>query len=199
MRRALVKVRREVIDLNVGKSTFFALTDPSGVAIRNDLEEDAMAGQNLLALFPALAKATDAYTTGTGSFPTTSASNAPDRDWIAGAPVKRADGSTGEILVTGWSYSGRAQWLQSRIRAVGKLALTNYLSQTVICTTIFYSFGFALYGTLGRPATLLVVLGVWLLQLVVSPLYLKVFRIGPVEWVWRSLSYRRLMPVMNRT
>ena len=59
VRRALVRVRREVIDLNVGKSTFFALTDPSGVAIRNDLEEDVMAGQNLLALFPALAKAKD--------------------------------------------------------------------------------------------------------------------------------------------
>ena len=116
VRRALVKVRREVIDLNVGKSTFFALTDPSGIAIRNDLEEDAMAGQNLLALFPALAKATDAYTTGTGSFPTTSASNAPDRDWIAGAPVKRADGSTGAILVTGWSYRYFARHLQEALK-----------------------------------------------------------------------------------
>ncbi len=52
VRKALMRVRRDVIDLNVAKSTFFALTDPAGVAIRNDLEEDAMAGQNLGALFP---------------------------------------------------------------------------------------------------------------------------------------------------
>jgi hypothetical protein len=116
VRRALVKVRREVIDLNVAKSTFFALTDPSGVAIRNDLEEDVMAGQNLVALFPALAKAADAYTTGTGSFPTTSTNHVPDKDWIAGAPVKRADGSTGAILVTGWSYRYFARHLQEALK-----------------------------------------------------------------------------------
>lgn len=116
VRRALVKVRREVIDLNVAKSTFFALTDPSGVAIRNDLEEDVMAGQNIVALFPGLAKAAEAYTTGTGSFPTTSTSKAPDKDWIAGAPVKRDDGSTGAILVTGWSYRYFARHLQEALK-----------------------------------------------------------------------------------
>jgi uncharacterized protein len=100
-------------------------------------------------------------------------------------------------LLTGWAQTDRAAWLQDRLKAVGRLALTNYLMQTVICTTIFYSFGFALYATLGRPATLLVVLGVWLLQLLLSPLYLKVFRIGPVEWVWRSLSQRRFLPILK--
>jgi hypothetical protein len=116
VRRALVRVRREVIDLNVGKSTFFALTDPSGVAIRNDLEEDVMAGKDLVALFPALAKATDGFTTGTGAFPNTSASAAPDKDWIAGAPVKRPDGSTGALLVTGWSYRYFSRHLQEALK-----------------------------------------------------------------------------------
>jgi hypothetical protein len=116
VRRALVKVRREVIDLNVGKSTFFALTDPGGVAIRNDLEEDVMAGQNLASLFPALTRAADTFTTGTGAFPSTSASAAPDKDWIAGAPVKRADGTTGAILVTGWSYRYFARHLQEALK-----------------------------------------------------------------------------------
>ena len=116
VRRALVKVRREVIDLNVGKETFFALTDPGGVAIRNDLEEDVMAGQNLVSLFPALTKAADGYVTGTGSFPITSANSAPDKDWIAGAPVKRPDGSTGAILVTGWSYRYFARHLQEALK-----------------------------------------------------------------------------------
>jgi uncharacterized protein len=101
-------------------------------------------------------------------------------------------------LLTGWAQTNRALWLQDRLKAVGRLALTNYLAQTVICTLIFYSIGLGLYATLGRPATLLVVLGVWLLQLLLSPLYLKVFRIGPVEWVWRSLSQWRLQPILRR-
>lgn len=100
-------------------------------------------------------------------------------------------------LVTGWAQTDRAAWLQERLKAVGRLALTNYLAQTVICTTIFYSFGYGLYGTLGRPATLLVVVGVWLLQLLVSPVYLRFFRIGPVEWAWRSLALRRVLPLRH--
>src|SRR5207248_2341749 len=98
----------------------------------------------------------------------------------------------------GWAQTNRAAWLQDRLKAVGRLALTNYLSQSVICTTIYYSFGLGLYATTGRPATLLVVLGVWVLQLLVSPLYLRYFRIGPVEWVWRSLSQRRVLPLLRR-
>ena len=116
VRKALVRVRREVIDLNVGKSTFFALTDPGGVAIRNDLEEDVMAGQNLVAFFPALARAGDGFVTGTGAFPNTSAKTAADEDWIAGAPVKRPDGSTGALLVTGWSYRYFARHLQEALK-----------------------------------------------------------------------------------
>jgi uncharacterized protein len=101
-------------------------------------------------------------------------------------------------LLTGWERTARASWLQKPLKAVGRLALTNYLSQTVICTTIFYSFGFALYARLGRPATLLVVLGVWTVQLLVSPLYLRWFRIGPVEWLWRCLARRELLPLRRR-
>jgi hypothetical protein len=116
VRKALVRVRREVIDLNVGKETFFALTDPNGIAIRNDLEEDVMAGQDLNALFPALAKAKDGFATGTGAFPSTSPASVPDKDWIAGSPVKRADGSTGAVLVTGWSYRYFSRHLQEALK-----------------------------------------------------------------------------------
>ncbi|QJX00740.1 DUF418 domain-containing protein [Frigoriglobus tundricola] len=101
-------------------------------------------------------------------------------------------------LLTGWAQGQRALWLQNRLKAVGRLALSNYLSQTVICTTVFYSFGLGLYATMGRPATLLVVLGVWALQLLISPLYLRFFAIGPVEWVWRSLAQRRPLPLRRR-
>src|SRR5271166_1225332 len=91
VRKGLARIRREVPDLNIAKSTFFALADPSGLAIRNDLEEDVMAGQNLIALFPALAKATDALVMTTGTFPNAQSKNGPDKDWIAAAPVKRPD------------------------------------------------------------------------------------------------------------
>jgi hypothetical protein len=116
VRKALLHVRREVVDLMVAKSTFFALTDPSGIAIRNDLEEDVMAGKNLTAIFPALSKASTGFVTGTGAFPGPPSKNGPDEDWVAGMPVKRADGSTGALLVTGWSYRYFARHLQEALK-----------------------------------------------------------------------------------
>jgi hypothetical protein len=116
VRKALQHMRRDVMDLSVAKSTFFALADGSGVAIRNDLEEDVMAGQNLFTVFPALAKAKDGYVTTTGSFPNTAPKNGPDEDWIAGVPVKKEDGTTGAVLVTGWTYRYFARHLQESLK-----------------------------------------------------------------------------------
>lgn len=117
VRRALQKVRRDVLDLNVAKSTFFALADANGVAIRNDLEEDVMAGQNLVALFPDLAKAkTGAYVTTTGAFPNTGAKGGPDKDWIAAVGVKKDDGTVGGLFVTGWSYRLFARHLEQALK-----------------------------------------------------------------------------------
>jgi hypothetical protein len=119
VRKGLFKVRRDVQDLDVAKSTFFAVADPSGVAIRNDLEEDVMAGQNLFAIFPALAKGKDGYTTAVGAFPNAAAGSTktgPDEDWIAAAPIKRDDGTTGAIFVTGWTYRYFARHLQESLR-----------------------------------------------------------------------------------
>jgi hypothetical protein len=116
VRSALGKVRRDVLDLNIAKSTFFALADASGVAIRNDLEEDVMAGQNLFTVFPDLAKAKDGYATATGVFPNSSSKNGPDRDWIAGVPVKNESGTTAAIFVTGWTYRFFARHLQESLK-----------------------------------------------------------------------------------
>jgi hypothetical protein len=116
VRRALGRVRRDVVDLSIAKSTFFALADASGIAIRNDLEEDVMAGQNLFAVFPALARAKDGYVTTTGLFPNASTRNGPDRDWIAGVPVKRENGATGAVFVTGWTYRFFARHLQESLK-----------------------------------------------------------------------------------
>ncbi len=116
VRKALMRMRRDVGDLNAAKSTFFALADANGVAIRNDLEEDVMAGQNLTAIFPALAGAASGVVTTTGAFPNTTTKNGPDEDWIAGVAVKREGGTTGALLVTGWSYRYFARHLQEALK-----------------------------------------------------------------------------------
>lgn len=115
-RKALLRVRRDVVDLGIAKSTFFALADVNGVAIRNDLEEDVMAGQNLFAIFPALAKAKAGYVATTGAFPNASNKNGPDEDWVAAVPVKREDGSPGAVFVTGWTYRYFARHLQEALK-----------------------------------------------------------------------------------
>ncbi|MGD2108725.1 MAG: DUF418 domain-containing protein [Phycisphaerae bacterium] len=81
------------------------------------------------------------------------------------------------------------------LAAAGQMAFTNYLMQTVICTAIFYGHGFALYGKVERAGQILIVFAVWVLQLVVSPFWLRYFRFGPMEWLWRSLTYGKPQPM----
>ena len=79
--------------------------------------------------------------------------------------------------------------------AVGRMALTNYLMQTVLCTFIFYGHGLGQFGMFERWQQGLVVVVIWVLQLVVSPIWLRHFRFGPAEWLWRSLTYMELQPM----
>jgi hypothetical protein len=118
VRTRLNKTHREVPDLNISKSTFFALADDKGTAIRNDLEVDTMAGQNLVQIFPDLQKALGgAYVETIGAFPgSVSPIQGKDRDWIAAAPVKRDDGTVGGLLVTGWAFRRFAFHLQEQLK-----------------------------------------------------------------------------------
>ena len=75
------------------------------------------------------------------------------------------------------------------LAAVGRLSLTNYLLQSAICTTLFYGYGFGLYGRLGTAATLLIAFAIFAIQMLVSSWWLKHFRLGPLEWVSRSFIY----------
>ena len=86
--------------------------------------------------------------------------------------------------------SGILHLLRSALASVGQMALTNYLSQSLICNAIFMGWGFNLLGELDRFQIYYVVLGVWLFQLIVSPIWLRYFRFGPAEWLWRSLTYK---------
>ena len=79
--------------------------------------------------------------------------------------------------------------------AVGRTALTNYLLQTLLCTTLFYGHGLGWFGSVDRVGQVAVVAVVWAVQLVVSPLWLRRFRFGPAEWAWRSLTYGARLPL----
>lgn len=82
--------------------------------------------------------------------------------------------------------------LQMRLAAAGRMAFTNYIAQTLICTTIFYGHGFGLFGRVDRWQQAIVVIAVWGLQLWWSPLLMRRFRYGPLEWCWRALTYWRI-------
>ena len=72
------------------------------------------------------------------------------------------------------------------------MALTNYLGQTLICTTLFYGHGLGLYGRVERWQQALMVAGIWAVQIIGSMLWLQRFQQGPLEWLWRCLTYWRI-------
>ena len=91
--------------------------------------------------------------------------------------------------------SGRLAALTARFRAVGQMAFTNYISQTVISTLTFFGYGLGLYGKLAFWQTQVFALAVGAMALVWSPWWLARFRFGPLEWLWRSLTYLRWQPM----
>ena len=84
----------------------------------------------------------------------------------------------------------RAGWRARAVAAVGRTALSNYLLQTVVCTTIFYGHGLGLFARVDRVGQLLIVLGIWIVQLAGSRWWTRRFAVGPVEWAWRRAAAR---------
>ncbi len=93
--------------------------------------------------------------------------------------------------------SGWLLFLQKSLAAVGRMAFTNYIMHTIICITIFMGFGFGMYGKLQRYELYYIVFSIWVFQLIVSPIWLRYFRFGPLEWMWRSLTYWQRQPFRN--
>jgi uncharacterized protein len=87
--------------------------------------------------------------------------------------------------------------LKSRLASVGQMALTNYLMHTILMTSIFYGYGLGLFGKVDRFPVMGFVVGVWILQLLISPIWLRYFRFGPAEWLWRTLTYWKAQPMRN--
>jgi len=90
------------------------------------------------------------------------------------------------------------KWLKGSLAAVGKMALTNYVMHSVFALFIFTGAGFGLFGTLQRFELLYVILGIWIFQLIVSPIWLKYYQYGPLEWIWRNLSYLKKHPLKKK-
>jgi uncharacterized protein len=91
--------------------------------------------------------------------------------------------------------SGALKNLLQKFTALGRMALTNYLMHSVILTTVFYGYGIGLYGSIPRFWQMGFVVAVVVFQLWYSPLWLQKYRFGPVEWLWRSLTYWKRQPM----
>jgi uncharacterized protein len=93
----------------------------------------------------------------------------------------------------------KLNWLtlaRKALAAVGRMALTNYIGQSVICTYLFYGHGLGWFGQFERVELLGVVGCVWVFQIIFSLVWLRFFRFGPLEWAWRSATYLKLQPLL---
>lgn len=124
---------------------------------------------------------------------------------IVGAPV--LGGAAAETMlapVIALAYASvlmllvKAGAMLRPLAAAGRMAFTNYLTQSLIMTSIFYGGRGGLMGEVDRPALWAIVVAVWALQLVWSTLWLSKFEMGPFEWVWRSLTHGRRVPLRKR-
>lgn len=102
-------------------------------------------------------------------------------------------GHLGALLL--FVRSGLLPWLRRSMAAVGQMAVTNYLTHSVVCGFIFIGLGY--YGQLERHQLYYIVFAIWAAQLVASPIWLNHYRFGPVEWLWRYLTYLKRPPLRH--
>lgn len=100
-------------------------------------------------------------------------------------------GHLGALLL--FVRSGALGWLRRAFASVGQMAVTNYLTHSIVCGIFFTGLGN--YGALERYQLYYVVFAIWVGQLVLSTFWLRHFRFGPVEWLWRSLTYMKRQPL----
>src|SRR3990167_1407738 len=111
------------------------------------------------------------------------------------SPLPRLGGGRGlAALLALWSAHANG-WLGERVKAAGRAAFTNYLGTSMMMVLVFHGWALGLYGELGRSALYLAVLAAWIAMLAWSKLWLERFRYGPLEWLWRCLTYGRLFPL----
>ena len=104
------------------------------------------------------------------------------------------------LMILGWAcliilLARPGGVLTARFAAAGRMAFSNYLGTSLICSTLFYGYGGGLYGRLSRAELYLVVAAIWVLMLLWSKPWLDHFRYGPFEWLWRSLARGKPQPM----
>ena len=97
-----------------------------------------------------------------------------------------------------WMTGARVTGLTALLASLGQMALTNYLTESVVLGVIFYGYGFGLFGRMGSAPAALIGIALYVGQLFFSRLWLRHYRFGPVEWLWRSLTYGRWQRMRNR-
>jgi len=114
-------------------------------------------------------------------------------DYYEIARTFRALGIFGGIMLL--HKSGAFKWLFALMRPVGQMAFTNYLAQSLMCGLFFYGIGFGYFGKLQIYEMYYVVAAVWVIEIVWSHIWLRYFRFGPMEWLWRCLTYWKWQPI----
>jgi uncharacterized protein len=94
-----------------------------------------------------------------------------------------------------WMASARPTPVTTLFASLGQIALTNYLTESVVLGVIFYGYGFGLFGRIGSAPGIVIGVALYVGQLFFSRFWLRHYRFGPVEWLWRSLTYGRWQPM----
>ena len=112
--------------------------------------------------------------------------------WSMGPRLLCVLGLVALLALWGRSAGG---WLATRVSAAGRAAFSNYLGTSIVMLFVFHGWAGGLFGRLGRSELYLVMLAGWVLMLLWSKPWLDRYRFGPLEWLWRCLTYRRLFPM----
>lgn len=125
-----------------------------------------------------------------------------DVAWMAFMLVLTLGFVASPMLMLAYASSFALAWLTAGGRRVlgvlaapGRMALTNYLTQSLVCSLLFYGYGLGLHGKIGPAGCMPIALALFAAQVVFSHAWLARFRFGPMEWLWRSLTYAALQPM----
>jgi uncharacterized protein len=100
--------------------------------------------------------------------------------------------------ITLLASTGALRFLTAAFAAVGRLALSNYLLQSIVTTSLMYWWGLAWFDSVSRPQQVGLVVAIYAGQVLLSVLWMRIFTIGPFEWLWRSLTYLKVQPFLRR-
>ncbi len=115
-------------------------------------------------------------------------------------PIERILMATGYASLVLWLLRmNLVNWLWEALAATGRIAFTNYMIQSIICSFFFYGYGFGYFGRLNQWELYFMVAEIALVQIVFSVFWMRYYRMGPLEWLWRCLVYRKWLPIKKQS